>query len=109
MSAGYWLEVDLPGMSEPLQVGQNHNCTYNLGPMLRAAGFPQWAALLGAPASEVGGVLTSVADELRRAPDRYRQYNPANGWGSYEGALEFLNNFAGDCALNSAARIGGSL
>jgi len=77
--------------------------------MLRAAGFPEWKALIGAPATEVGGMLKSVADELRRAPDKYRAMNPPNGWGNYEGALAFLDGLAADCALQSAATVGGSL
>jgi hypothetical protein len=77
--------------------------------MLRAAGFPGWKELIGAPATETGGMLTSVADELRRHPDKYRAMNPPNGWGNYEGAIAFLDAFATDCALNNAATVNGWL
>lgn len=108
MSADYWLEIDTGG-PEPAVVDPSLNCTYNLGPMLRAAGFPGWQALIGAPASEVGGMLRSVADRLRSDPVKYREYNPSNGWGTYEGAIEFLDEFAAACAAHPRATIGGWL
>jgi hypothetical protein len=49
-----------------------------------------------------------VAEELRpfiergvsmmsEAPEYFRQYNPPNGWGDYEGALEYLRWIAANC------------
>lgn len=109
MSADYWLEIKIPALPEPIRLCENLNVTYNLGPMLRAAGFPPWQALIGAPASETGGMLAGVRDELIRAPDKYRNYNPTNGWGTYEAALGFVARFAEECALNPEATVGGWL
>lgn len=109
MSADFWLEIKIPALPEPIKLCETINVTYNLGKMLRAAGFPPWDALIGAPASEAGGMLQSVADELVRAPDKYRKFNPPNGWGNYEGALEFVTRFAAECALNPEATIAGWL
>lgn len=33
--------------------------------------------------------LVSLTDE----PERYRQYNPSNGWGTYEQLVEFVKSF----------------
>jgi len=104
MSADYWLQIDTGG-PEPATLA-SFNCTYNLGEMLRAAGFPEWDALTGAPASETGGMLRSVADKLRADPEQFKTYNPPNGWGTYEGAIEFLNEFAAACAAHPKATIG---
>lgn len=43
-----------------------------------------------APSSEAAGVLAAAVERMRANPDDYRPWNPENGWGSYEGALELL-------------------
>lgn len=109
MSADYWLEIDAGG-PEPIRLTDpSINVTYNLGPMLREARFPDWHALIGAPASETGGMLRSVAARLRADPERFRALTPPNGWGTYEGAIEFLDRFAAECAAAPKATIGGWL
>ncbi len=85
------------------------NVTYNLGPLLREAGFPDWKALIGAPASEVGGMLTGVAERLKANPDAYTRLLPDNGWGTMEWAVGFLEDFAAECASHPKATIGGWL
>lgn len=34
--------------------------------------------------------LKAMIDELLNNPDKYRKLNPDNGWGNYEGAVDFL-------------------
>ena len=104
MSASIWLEIDTGG-PEPLDVYCNVNVTYNLSPMLRAAGLPPWESFKGAPASEAGGVFRSVAERLRAAPERFEALNPPNGWGTYEGAVEALEQLAEVCAAHPRARL----
>lgn len=38
--------------------------------------------------------LVECAKELEANPDKYKQYNPKNGWGSYEGLLSYVKEFA---------------
>ncbi len=109
MSADYWLVIDTGGEEPARLTDPSINCTYNLGEMLRAAGFPAWNALIDAPASETGGMLRAVADKLRSDPEQFKAYNPPNGWGTYEGAIEFLDAFAAACAEHPKATIGGWL
>jgi hypothetical protein len=109
MSADYWLEVDAGG-PEPVRIGESWNVTYNLGAMLRAAGFPEWRALIGAPCSEAAGPLAAVAERMRADRDRLTaEYTPDNGWGSFEWALDFVSGLAADCAAYPKATIGGWL
>jgi hypothetical protein len=108
VSADYWLEIDTGG-EEPATVSETLNVTYNLGTMLREAGFPAWRALIGAPASETGGMLRKVADTLKADRPRFEAMNPENGWGSYRWALEFVELFAEQCAAHPKATIGGWL
>lgn len=108
MSADYWLTIDTGG-PEPATVAEIRNVTYNNGPVLRAAGFPDWHALIEAPASEAAGMLRSVADKLRSDPEQFKAYDPPNGWGGYEDAIDFVEDFAAKCAAHPRATIGGWL
>lgn len=109
MSADYWLEVDTGG-AEKVAITESINVTYNLGPMLRAAGFPPWRDLIGASAIEAAGVLNGVLTRLDADRDRLvAEHTPANGWGSWEWAREFVQRFRDDCAAHPKATIGGWL
>jgi hypothetical protein len=48
------------------------------------------ALLHDSPASEAAGVLARAVERMESDPDKYKQSNPANGWGDYESALDFL-------------------
>lgn len=75
------------------------NLTYNLSPMLRAAGFPGWGDVVGKDARPVPTgrrvvpVFESVLAELLRDPATYRAMNPSNGWGTYDQAVEVFADF----------------
>lgn len=99
MSADVWLEPEPEdctscGLSTTIPFrasfewdGHSLNLTYNLTPMLTAAGFPGWKALEGAPCSEAGGMLRKVAETLAADRRKFEAYNPDNGWGNYEQAV----------------------
>jgi len=106
MSADYWLEIDTGG-PECATLTENFNVTYNLGPMLRAAGFPDWDALKGAPASEVAGMLDGVARKLHGDRERLTaEFTPENGWGDWDWAVKFVEGFRDSCAAHPKATIG---
>lgn len=44
----------------------------------------------GAPCSEAAGVLHAAVERMKARADEYRQKEPENGWGNYDGALNFL-------------------
>lgn len=89
--------------------GHSVNLTYNLTAMLREAGFPGWKAIVGAPCSESGGMFARVAATLAADPDRFRAFNPENGWGCYEDALGAMEHLATLCANHPDAHFGGWL
>ena len=72
-----------------------------------------WNKALGYEFSELDGEnCGNCLDDLRRAvndmesnPIEYRKMNPANGWGDYEGALDFLDKLKRECARNPKAKI----
>lgn len=51
-----------------------------------------------APASEAAGPLAVGVRKMEYDPVFYRQWEPDNGWGDYDGALAFLRAVAGACA-----------
>jgi len=85
------------------------NLTYNLSPMLWGAGMPPWREFIGMRAGDAGPIWQAVADELRDDPGRYRELNPPNGWGDYEGAVEVISALAAACERHPDATVGGWL
>lgn len=47
----------------------------------------------GAPCSEAAGVLAAAVERMKLRKD-YRLREPENGWGCYDGALDFLASIA---------------
>ena len=126
MSADIWLEygedvvvVDddpdaemraMVPMRSPASVDDTtFNLTYNLSPMLRAAGMPAWRDLVGMRAIDAGPIWRAVADELCSDPGKYKALNPPNGWGDYDGAVEVISALAAACAKHPGATVGGWL
>lgn len=92
---GLYFEAQ-PGSPEPQIDG--HNYTYNCGPMFRLAlGGDGINDLKGMPAPEASKRLAIAIARMMEAPEHFREMNPPNGWGSYEGALMFLVKIKNDC------------
>lgn len=98
MSWDVYLTVDT-GSPEPQCIGDAWNCTYNVAPMFYAA-LPIESGLRGLdgmPAAAAADALCHAIRAMEDDPAKYRAMNPANGWGSYESALEFLRNIHDAC------------
>ncbi len=77
------------------------NVTHNLNEMAKAVGLYE---ILWHP-GEVG--ITSASQmilplekgvkELEANPDKYKAYNPPNGWGNYEGFVSFCKSVLQNC------------
>jgi hypothetical protein len=67
----------------------NVGITYNLGPMLRAAGM-DWEDFKRLEPADLTRRIAATIAELESRPERYRTFNPANGWGSYEVLIKSL-------------------
>jgi hypothetical protein len=86
------------------------NITHNLNRMADAAGIyealwrPDEAGY--AKAHQLIEPLTAGLERLRSQPATYRQYNPENGWGNYEGLVEFVEQYLAACIANPDADVG---
>lgn len=85
------------------------NVTHNLGRMAREAGIyePLWrpdeigiktAAQLIEP---LWGGLIRLEDD----PGRFKAFNPENGWGTYDGFVEFVRGYLNACRAYPAAEV----
>lgn len=77
------------------------NITHNLGPMAREARIYQhlWRPEeLGiTKASELIALLRAGLELLKQEHERFRAFNPSNGWGSYETLLGFVAEYLDAC------------
>lgn len=87
------------GAVEPLTITVEEigNYTFNVGGMWRKALGHSLLELNGQAAGDALPRLREAVAVMESNPDEYRAMNPANGWGSYEGALEFLTRLRDRC------------
>jgi hypothetical protein len=85
------------------------NITHNLNKMAGEAGIYE---CLWRP-DEIGVTKAAQLIEPLRAglakliaePDRFRAFNPANGWGTYEGLVDFVQEYLSSCEENHDADV----
>lgn len=77
------------------------NITHNLNRMANEANLYE---ALWSPetysisfASDLIGMLQAGLKELESNPEHYKLFNPKNGWGTYEGLVEFVRNYLAAC------------
>lgn len=93
MSLDIWLRC-----SHNLIVDGNHNYTHNVREMwIKAGCYDALYSSDGKKASETLPILNQAILHMSANADEYRKLNPANGWGSYEGALTFLKEWRDFC------------
>ena len=107
------LDVDLM-VVQPCSVYSN-NITHNLGKMADAVSVGEGRTLyqvLWRPdehgyiyAREIVDMLYAGWKELSFNPDKYKKYNPENGWGTYEGLVNFVKKYHAACMDNPDAEL----
>lgn len=129
MSYDIWLTGSLGGDGE-VQIEEPGNITYNVDPMFALAldgdaakGIqngrelilerkgPALKRFIGKRAGDpdvIDGLLGALA-AMEGEPDRFRALNPENGWGDYEGAVDYIRRFYLACERYPDATIGGWL
>ena len=113
------LDVDLM-ITQPCSV-YSGNITHNLGPMAREVKYGlEWAGVadlslydvLWRPdehgfkyAKEISDLLDIGLNILLSDPEKYKRYNPENGWGSYDGLCDFVYRYRNACWDNPDAEL----
>lgn len=85
------------------------NITHNLNKMADAAGIYQamWRPEeIGAVrAKDIIELLSDGLTKLRADPDKFKQFDPPNKWGSYDGLVRFAEKYLEACREYPEARI----
>lgn len=85
------------------------NITHNLAGMAKEAGvyLAMWQPdEIGiSTAAELAEILETGLAKLEAEPERFRAMNPPNGWGSYEGLVQFVRNYLQACRDNPDAEV----
>ena len=108
------LDVDLM-ITQPTSV-YSGNITHNLGAMAGAVVLSNGMTLydvLWRPDEQQGlkfaRDIVDLLDEgwniLLADPEKYKQFNPENGWGSYDGLEKFVYNYRNACWDNPDAEL----
>lgn len=104
-----------PGREPMVYVQENSsiysaNITHNLRMMAQAAGI--YDALWHPDengfthAHQLIDPLKAGLEKLRASPDLYKEFNPENGWGDYDGLVNFVVEYLEACEANPSATIG---
>ena len=103
MSLDIYLEKKMP------KTVFQRNITHNLTGMADEAGIYE---ALWRPedkgfkkAKDVIPSLKKGLKRLKESPDYYKIFNPENGWGSYEGLVEFVRAYRDACEANPDADV----
>jgi hypothetical protein len=81
----------------PAVTSEGFNYTYNCSPMFYDVMPEGINGLQGLTAQEAIERITDALRKLEADPKKYKAMNPANGWGSYEGAMMFLQDIRSAC------------
>jgi len=85
------------------------NITHNLGEMADRAGIYRALWRPDENGFERAEQLIEPLEKglalLQSDPDRFRAFNPENGWGSYEGLVRFTQNYLAACREYPTATI----
>ena len=87
----------------------SHNVTHNLSKMAEAVGldkvlwYPEEIGITSA--SQMIVPLEKAIKELETNPDKYKTYNPPNGWGNFDIFVSFCRSVLRTCKENPDAVI----
>ena len=107
------LDIDLM-VTKPVSVWE-YNITHNVNKMamqVQLGGGLTLYEVLWRPdehgmkfARDISDHLIQGFEVLRKDPEHYKQWNPENGWGSYEGLLQFVSEYRNACLDNPDAEL----
>lgn len=85
------------------------NITHNLGKMADQAGIYEalWRPdeISITKAKQLVEPLQAGLMRLRSEPEKFKAFNPSNGWGDYDGLVAFVDDYLGACLANPDADV----
>jgi len=93
--------VRIPEQTNESDEVYSSNITHNLNVMAEQAGIYEhlWRPdeIGVTKAKELIEPLRQGLHKLKLNPEKYKEFNPDNGWGSYEGLVKFVENYLNAC------------
>lgn len=83
-----------------VEVADVGNYTCNVSKMYVEAMGVSLSHFNGMNAIDAVELLSKGYTEMIKNPEKYKEMNPENGWGDYEGALEYLKKLLDACVNN---------
>jgi len=104
-----WPESDIVEIEFATDEVYSANITHNLCEMASAAElyYPLWRPeeINITKAKQLIVPLAKGLENLIEKPDYYKTFNPENGWGSYDGLLNLVENYLKACIDNPDADV----
>lgn len=104
MSLDVYLKVTKP------TVVYDANITHNLADMAAVANIYEalWRPeeIGVARAWQLIPLLQAGLETLEGDPERFKKFAPSNGWGSYDGLVQFVRSYLAACRENPGAEVG---
>ena len=100
-------------MGWSIHIGEDEgvNYTHNTNRMIREAGIPDWPYNFldhiqddGCAGDMIEPLCKAICNMLKD-PEKYKEMNPANGWGNYKSLLTVLMELVVLCAENPSASV----
>jgi len=107
MSYDFEMFIDTGGQELRALAGyDNLNYTYNVSPMFCKAFGPNGIHVLAEQKGKkcIPKIIKAIKD-MKKNSKAYKELNPANGWGCYEGALVTLKTLLKWCVENPKATL----
>jgi len=86
-----------------------YNITHNLNKMAEEAGiyYALWRPdEIGiTTAEQLIPLLEGGLASLRKDPEHFKKLNPENGWGTYDGLVQFAERYLDACKANPDAKV----
>ena len=87
----------------------SHNITHNLAQMAEECGlyYPLWRPeeIFITKASELLPLVEEGLAKLKADPEKYKEYNAPNGWGTYDNFVRFVEEVLQSCKEHPEAVI----
>ena len=96
----YWVSLCINTGKENKEVVDIGNMTSNIAPMYYDAFGKDWKFINNQKCKDIIGFIEEAYLKMENNPDKYKAMNPSNGWGNYEGALEYLKSILKECEEN---------
>lgn len=98
MSYDICFKVKVQDIDRYISVGEcNANITWNVGTMIRKSTGLEWKnGENNGLCKDVMPYIVCAYRELSKYPERYKQYESPNGWGTIKGCIRFFDKILDD-------------